>query len=232
MQTIPNQEYDIDSTKGDLHESIRRLDPYIPYDLMRFRLTYDGPLVTGNSRAQSKAKWGIREHLRPQLEQLWETHPALTGVWLSARVGGNVKIAHHKEVRQALKQPIVVEEKQFIPLVRKSLELACELEILFLRQEEPGSLIFQGGDIDNRIKTLFDALKVPGPEDVKGREEVDAAQPFCCLLEQDALITSFSVTTDRLLAKPNMPVSQVYLVIEVNVRVMKLTETNIGFLGE
>jgi hypothetical protein len=151
MQAIPNQEYDTDSIKDDLRESFQRLDLYIPYDLMRFRLTYDGPLVTGNSSAQSKAKWGIREHLRPQLEQLWKTHPALKGVGLSARVGGIVKIDRHKVVRQALKEPVIVDGKQFVPLVRKSLELACllacELEILFLRQEEPGSLIFQGGDI-------------------------------------------------------------------------------------
>jgi hypothetical protein len=67
---------------------------------------------------------------------------------------------------------------------------------------------------------------------MRGGEDVDATQPFFCLLEDDALITSFSVETDRLLTQPNSPVNQVYLVIEVNVRVMKLTETNIGFLGE
>src|SRR6185436_12440974 len=105
-------------------------------------------------------------------------------------------------------------------------ELACELKILFLRQEQPGSLIFQGGDLDNRIKTLFDALKVPKPEDMK-IEQLDEALPFFCLLEDDALITSFSVESDRLLTRADSPPNQVYLVIEVNVRVMKITENNI-----
>jgi hypothetical protein len=36
--------YGTDSTKGDLHESLKRLESYIPFDFMRFRLTYDGLL--------------------------------------------------------------------------------------------------------------------------------------------------------------------------------------------
>jgi hypothetical protein len=75
------------------------------------------------------------------LEQLWKTHPALKGVGLSALLGGNVKITPHKVVGQALEKPIVVGEKQFVPLVRESLELACELEILFLRRGKLGSLV-------------------------------------------------------------------------------------------
>ena len=39
--------------------------------------------------------------------------------------------------------------------------LTCGLKILFLRKEGPGKLILQGGDIDNRLKTLLDALKMP-----------------------------------------------------------------------
>jgi hypothetical protein len=42
------------------------------------------------------------------------------------------------------------------------LSLACGLDILFLRRDMPGvPLIHSGGDIDNRLKTLFDALKIP-----------------------------------------------------------------------
>jgi hypothetical protein len=33
--------------------------------------------------------------------------------------------------------------------------------ITLLRPEAPGNIVTQGGDIDNRLKTLLDALKVP-----------------------------------------------------------------------
>ena len=87
------------------------------------------------------------------------------------------------------------------------------------------------GDIDNRIKTLFDALKVPSKADLDV-ERPESTEPFFCLLEDDALITNFSVETDRLLGTPSMPANQVHLVIEVTVKVMRITESNVGFLGD
>jgi hypothetical protein len=50
---------------------------------------------------------------------------------------------------------------KYIPLIRKSLHLACALDIQFLRHEEPGLLVLQGGDLDGRLKTLFDAMRMP-----------------------------------------------------------------------
>src|SRR6266849_6098917 len=82
----------------------------------------------------------------------------------------HVKIAPSQAAGQKLKKPVLIGGKQFVPLVRQSLALACSLDILFLRREEPGSLILQGGDIDNRIKTLFDALKMPTADDMKIEE--------------------------------------------------------------
>jgi hypothetical protein len=68
---------------------------------------------------------------------------------------------------------------------------------MFLRQEDPGSLVLQGGDLDGRVKTLFDALRVP---DVGVTEKHPQAQdPTYCLMENDTLISGFQVTTARLL---------------------------------
>jgi len=47
----------------------------------------------------------------------------------------------------------------YFPLVRNSLGLVCGIRVLFLRREPPGR-VYQGGDIDGRLKTLFDALAV------------------------------------------------------------------------
>ncbi|MDB5472820.1 MAG: hypothetical protein JWP99_123 [Devosia sp.] len=59
----------------------------------------------------------------------------------------------------------------------------------------------QSGDIDNRLKTLFDALRMPdskeelGGYDKPGEDEA----PFYCLMTDDKLITKIAVETDRLL---------------------------------
>ena len=46
----------------------------------------------------------------------------------------------------------------FVPLVTREMDVVAELSIIMLRPEIPGQLVTQGGDIDNRLKTLFDAL--------------------------------------------------------------------------
>jgi len=50
---------------------------------------------------------------------------------------------------------------RFVPFVSKEYALACSLDILFLRRDDPGNLIKSGGDIDNRLKVLFDGLRMP-----------------------------------------------------------------------
>jgi len=39
--------------------------------------------------------------------------------------------------------------------------MVLQLGSLFLRPGEPGRLVSRGGDIDNRIKTLLDGLRMP-----------------------------------------------------------------------
>jgi hypothetical protein len=75
--------------------------------------------------------------------------------------------------------------------------------VLFLRREKPGK-VFMRGDIDNRLKTLFDAVQMPHlgqdvGDQIPGVEE----DPFYVLLEEDELIADISVTTDLLLVVPD-----------------------------
>ncbi len=92
-------------------------------------------------------------------------------------------------------------DRRYIPTVSSAMELVCSLDVLFLRQGAPGKLIEQNSDIDNRLKTLFDALRVPSGQEVQNirYSRVPAGHPVCCLLEDDRLITGVSVNTDRLL---------------------------------
>jgi Holliday junction resolvase RusA-like endonuclease len=49
----------------------------------------------------------------------------------------------------------------FVPLVTAEMSAVAELSVVLLRPEPAGQLLTQGGDIDNRLKTLFDALTMP-----------------------------------------------------------------------
>jgi hypothetical protein len=61
-------------------------------------------------------------------------------------------------------------------------------------------LVRNGGDIDNRVKVLFDGLRMPkSAAEIGGFAPEPDEDPFFCLLEDDSLITEVSVTTDRLL---------------------------------
>ena len=128
-----------------------------------------------------------------------------------------------------LTMPITQDGKSYIPLVRKSLDLTCSLDILFLRQEDPGSLILQGGDLDGRIKTLFDALRMPTSE-VAARYP-QAQNPTYCLLESDTLISAFEVDTDRLLIPETSHPNEVLLVIEVGLNIMRMGSWNACLMG-
>jgi hypothetical protein len=50
------------------------------FDLMRFRLVYDGDLKAGGSRPRAREKWALREAFRPQLASLSATHPVMQGI--------------------------------------------------------------------------------------------------------------------------------------------------------
>ena len=122
---------------------------------------------------------------------------------------------------------------RFLPLITKDLDLVCTLEILILRRENPGDLVKTGGDIDNRIKTLFDALRVPhGLDEIPtGVLPLQGEDPFYCLLEDDSLIVDFKVSTDRLLAPPppGEPDTNVHVLLSVRVKPTLMTTGNIGF---
>lgn len=214
---------------------------------VKFTLTYDGPLPPSGNKAKKETKWAIRAALDPQLQDLWRSHPALravednkhfpkTGGAMLAQVHhqhpGPVQITtwgpNDREILD-LCEPINKHGAWFRPLVRESYALHCGLKVLFLRKERPGR-IYQGGDMDGRIKTLLDALSMPQhSEQVLSPNKQSA--PIYCVLEDDSLVSSLEVGTERLLTDSNHPADYVRLVIEVDVRVRQATVYNHSFLG-
>jgi len=77
----------------------------------------------------------------------------------------------------------------------------------------------QSGDLDNRINTLFDAMRIPDsnqiPDEVIAQNEPD---PFFCLLSNDKLVAEFRVTADRWLAPSHGPQSDSDVSLVIGVR--------------
>jgi hypothetical protein len=182
---------------------------------MEFRLTYDGPLP---SNGRPREKHLIRQAFHKQLETLWNTHGILKPLRDSADRFETLKHPKYGFV--------------FMPLVRDKFSLGCGLDILFLRREAPGGVLHHGGDLDNRLKTLMDALKMPeNPEELTGITPAPDEDPFFCVMEKDSLLCDFRVNTDRLLVPPASlePVANVRLVILVKVSVIDPSKTWIGW---
>ena len=83
------------------------------------------------------------------------------------------------------------------------------------------------GDIDNRLKTLFDALRMPQIGEKLGDPQ-EGEDPFFCLLENDSLITKLTLATDLLL-EPDRNVNDVRLVLTVKLWPISVTFENLGF---
>jgi hypothetical protein len=120
----------------------------------------------------------------------------------------------------------------FVPLVTNELSLICGIDILFLRPGNPGEII-TSGDIDNRLKVLFDALRMPTNSIELGKSltPLDDKKPFFVLLEDDKLISHVSVETDTLLqfVTPKQDANEVRLIISVNLRPFDIGWDNISF---
>ena len=114
-------------------------------------------------------------------------------------------------------------------MVAEKLQLVAELEISLLRPEPPGQIVNQGGDIDNRLKTLLDSLTVPSSPNAlpNGAQPFRGEDPFFCLLEDDNLITRLTVTSDRLL-EPSLNPSEVIVQIHVRTKHVVVLMGTIG----
>ena len=141
---------------------------------MEFTLYYQGPLyAVTRSNTRKDHKQDLRRHFHKQLKELWQQEP------LTA-------LRDHLDPKSKVGTIIrSVGAFQFAPLVCRYLTLVAEVRITLLRPEPPGRVITQSGDLDNRLKTLLDALKMPDqpaalPHDAAPSED---EAPFFCLLE-------------------------------------------------
>ena len=174
------------------------------------------------SDTRSGHKHEIRRSFHDQLKILWRKSTNLRE-WECP----NEKTGKRAKVWENAAAHFQLNGVGYVPLSFNGLGVACKLDILMLRPEAPGQTLIKGGDIDNRLKTLFDALRIPRAGEVgemPGDEGV--RNPFFCLLEDDSLINHISVTTDLLLG--DVPPNEVRLVIAVNLWNVVHTTLNMG----
>jgi len=206
-------------------------------------------VAANKGKTRAVEKQALRRHFHKQLSRLWRTNPNLLRMAQQQGMIVRHAVSDAPETLISLAQqpgmyvgaldhPRSDEEEfdyaqagfdhlgdkwnrlgfRFVPLVTEDLCLQCSLEILFLRPSDSGTLI-QGGDLDNRLKTLFDGLRLPeNMDELAGAVPEADETPFFCLLQDDKLISEVKVTTDNLLLLPNereLKPNDVFLAITV-----------------
>lgn len=186
---------------------------------MKLVLHYRGELFANGAPAH---KHRLRQHFHRQLATLWQQKPLLEHHphWLVPATAGRVSLLRPIP-------PFV-----FVPLISAALNAVAEVSLLLLRPEPPGALVTQGGDIDNRLKTLLDSLTMP--RSIQALPENSCPGPdeqphFFCLFEDDNLITDLSVRTEQLL-EPGLSNNVVDLTIQIRTSVTRVSMANTNFL--
>lgn len=220
---------------------------------MRFRLIYSGELrsnqrdpINGQRDKLADHKFSIRREFHKQLEHHWSSNWFLSSTRVYAKdYGATISASENaarwgagENERVSLVEAVAHNHQRyghsFIPLVRREWRLTCSLEFLFLRHDPPGSVV-RAGDLDNRVKTLIDALRMPSSaNEMDLSEPLSSSElPFYCLLEDDDLISGLSVDSDRLLYPPtgksDQHRRQVHVVITVNIKPFDVTLFNVSF---
>jgi hypothetical protein len=171
---------------------------------VEFLLRYRGPLPGNKSDPDDKQR--VRMALSPQLRELCKRdeffadclYPdLLRGQLVGGKLEFNHDVNHPANDKQFCRVPMSGFE--FVPLIHRQNYLACALDITWLRREKPGDII-KGGDIDNKLKTLFDGMRMPLEEkEVGNQKPSETNERVFCLLDDDSLIFKLSVATFQML---------------------------------
>ena len=184
-------------------------------------------------------KHKLRREFHPQLRQLWAATEGLDqyarhfcSPYFQKHPDELEKFSrgeHNNELARQIGVQCIGENWErngfkFVPLVTKELFLRCSIDILFLRPEKP-RFIMQSGDLDAKVKVIFDALRMPsGLSETGGLGPQEDESPFFVLLEDDKLVSHVSVTSDQLLVLPSeraMNPHDAFLVVHVRIKPLR-----------
>lgn len=209
-------------------------------ELLEFRLLYEGTLLSSGNRGAIENQHEIRQVLNPQLRRQWWNHG---GLRQKAMHCGNSadprKDATEQERFDAGVRAIAKEwgkcDFSFVPMMTHEDKWRCSLDVLLLRPEGEQTVIgpdgptehkfiFNRGDIDGQLKTVFDALQFPqDPSVIRDFSPQDDEKPLFCLLANDRLISEVRLTADPLLLLPRHTTAKAtdsYVLIHVKINAM------------
>jgi hypothetical protein len=155
---------------------------------MEFTLFYKGNVLSSRQRNAGTYRrvHPIRQEFHRQLKRLWDLPPLC---------------CHHKDWRENTNSKLRQRGKdnQFVWLVTNRLAMYAKLDIQALVYRKDRGF----KDIDNKLKTVCDALRKPKRNELrKGWQPERGERPFFCLLEDDESVYQIAVDTDFLLCKP------------------------------
>jgi len=193
--------------------------------LFTFALKYDGKLPADRmDKARAPEKNRIRHWFHRQLTTYWSSQPTLR-FWASLSMPEGAVDERQRGMVLSSDNPLLEHQGfykgrlgrfAFLPLVTRRNGRECDVKVALLRPGRAHSLV-TSGDLDNRIKTLFDCLRMPlKEEELEGlaAHHLNYDEPFYSVLEDDSLIGSFSVETAELLV-PDVPPDDVSVTIKV-----------------
>jgi hypothetical protein len=218
--------------------SLISLGPQQRGDKVEFVLRYAGPVAGKKSNALPN-KHAVRAAISPQLATLCERDPffgdARIPDLLTGRLGKDGLAFNHDPGHinnNKLFCRVPIEGYEFVPLVHQQNYTACELDVIWLRGERAGDRP-KGGDLDNRLKTLFDGLRMPhNASELHDKGDKKKPERIYSLMDDDSRITRINVSTFQLLDPGALGAkgTHVELLIRVNVFVTKHTWGNISVL--
>lgn len=215
---------------------------------MKFRLSYEGELFATQRDAQGEQvvpraarKHTIRRRFHEQLKRYWDSNLVLRNSKASPSNHPAEDLPFILDGGGALEMPLaeaIARENlkfgyRWVPLVRPESRLLCRLNVQLLRKDGRGSVFSDAGDIDNRVKTLIDCLRVPRTEAelVGNGVPLPGEDPFYCLLADDDLVTGISVEMNQLFDYPaESPDTFVKLVISVEIEPYSVGFDNLHYL--
>ena len=217
--------------------------------LMKFCLTYEGPVPSSQSHA-GREKMVMRKHFHRQMKYLWSSNTFLRSVKVPVNthpddmLGRQMSDFNRREApsdeRIDFSESVAKQYQEFgyrfVPLIRKTNYVVCSLKIRLLRSDDQFSPV-SAGDLDNRVKTIIDSLKKPSNQSECSQYTTpeEGEDPFFVLLEDDKYLSHLEVECTQNL-KPdgsgnhnNKRWSQVW--IDVDVKPVVITMDNVPYLG-
>jgi hypothetical protein len=184
---------------------------------MNFTLFYSGPIRSGNSKDIRHIN-DIRLSISPQIRRLYECEP-LKSHKVNCEPGSSDGY---------FKTYVNVEERSYSALVNPSIEAVCQLSVTFFEAEGTLSVASQIGDVDNKTKTLLDALRLPQKTDIP--KIPHSQETIHCLLFDDALLWGVDIKRRRLLDS-SLGNGKTFTQIDVQILPRAILSDSVGLFG-